>query len=91
MWDLKALGRLCKRYRRVAGMTQKQVAIMSGYSDKSVSAFETGRCNNAQLLCFYITVVKVPVEAIRGCRYGEKGNSKRKVNQRYNVNVDVRV
>ena len=51
---LVELGIRCKRFRRKIGIKQKQVAIETGYSDKTISMFETGRVNNAKILYWYI-------------------------------------
>ena len=51
---LKPLGKACKRLRRDLNYTQQMVANETNYSVKTVSAFETGRLNNAFLLMWYI-------------------------------------
>lgn len=48
--------KLCKKYRKqVLKVTQNRVAIETGYSPETVSAFECGRVNNAKLLYWYIS------------------------------------
>lgn len=54
MTDLKVLGRKCKRLRKSLSKTQSDVANDTGYSFKSISAFENGRANNAIILLWYI-------------------------------------
>lgn len=54
MGDLKVLGRRCKRLRRSLCKTQSDVANETGYTSKSISAFENGRVNNALILMWYI-------------------------------------
>lgn len=47
---------LCRKYRKqVLKVTQSRVAIETGYSPETVSAFECGRVNNAKLLYWYIS------------------------------------
>lgn len=53
--DNKELGRRCKLYRRYKlKATQNDVARDTGYSKNNISAFETGRNNNANILLWYI-------------------------------------
>ena len=54
MTDLKMLGRRCKNLRRSLSKTQTDVANETGYTSKSISAFENGRVNNAIILLWYI-------------------------------------
>lgn len=54
MTDLKLLGRKCKSLRRSLSKTQSDVANETGYTSKSISAFENGRVNNAIILLWYI-------------------------------------
>ena len=54
MGDLKVLGKRCKRLRKSLSKTQLDVANETGYSFKSISAFENGRVNNAIILLWYI-------------------------------------
>ena len=54
MTDLKILGCKCKRLRRSLSKTQLDVANETGYTSKSISAFENGRVNNAIILLWYI-------------------------------------
>lgn len=49
------IGEQCKKYRRhVLKLNQIDVARETGYSKSNVSAFETGRNNNAKILLWYI-------------------------------------
>ena len=78
MYDLKMLGVQCKRLRRILDIKQTQVAIETGYSVKTISAFENGRINNALILLWYINH-GLNRDIIRGCEYGaEKGNTRQK-------------
>lgn len=78
MYDLKALGVHCKRLRRTLDIKQTQVAIETGYSLKTISAFENGRNNNALILLWYINH-GLNRDIIRGCEYGaETGNTREK-------------
>lgn len=53
--NLKKIGIACQRFRkRSLKLTQSEFGKMIGYSDKTISAFERGRVNNAKLLCSYI-------------------------------------
>ena len=70
MYDLRALGHYCKNQRRRMQKTQKQVAIETGYTEKTISAFECGRINNARLLCWYIDN-GLNKDLIKGCYYGK--------------------
>ena len=51
---LKQIGTACKQRRKKLGLTQYAVAVETGYSIKTISAFETGRTNNAILLVWYM-------------------------------------
>lgn len=64
--DLKNLGRACQKYRKSKGMTQWKFGLDIGYTDRSISAFECGRSNNALILCEY---VKLGFD-LRGYLYG---------------------
>lgn len=52
--NLKVIGKACKSIRMANGITQKQLGKITGYSDKTISSFETGRVNNAILLLWYL-------------------------------------
>lgn len=54
MTNLKLIGCECKRLRRSLNITQQMVADETGYTSKSISAFENGRVNNALILLWYI-------------------------------------
>lgn len=45
----------CKEFRYEIGYTQSDVAIETGYNDKTVAGFEQGRNNNAILLAWYVS------------------------------------
>ena len=49
------IGKRCKEFRYEIGYTQSDVAIETGYNDKTVAGFEQGRNNNAILLAWYIS------------------------------------
>ena len=51
--SLKDVGRRCKKFRVDHGYYQMDVAIETGYSVENVSAFETGRNDNARILLWY--------------------------------------
>lgn len=51
--NLKILGKRCKQYRVEHGYLQANVANDTGYSKENVSAFETGRNDNATILLWY--------------------------------------
>lgn len=51
--NLKELGRRCKQYRIEHGYFQVDVAADTGYSSENISAFETGRNDNATILLWY--------------------------------------
>lgn len=50
---LKEIGKRCKEHRERLGKYQYDVANDTGYSKENVSAFETGRNNNAVILSWY--------------------------------------
>ena len=51
--SLKDVGRRCKQFRANRGYYQTDVATETGYSVENVSAFETGRNDNARILLWY--------------------------------------
>lgn len=53
MVDLKNLGLKCKKFRVSLGVLQSDVANDTGYSLENISAFETGRNDNARILLWY--------------------------------------
>lgn len=65
MSNLRAIGNACKKVRKSKGITQKDLGAIMGYSDKAISAFETGNSNNALILIWYI-VNGLPVDVLRG-------------------------
>lgn len=90
MYDLKALGGQCKRLRRTLDIKQTQVAIETGYSQKSISAFENGRTNNALILLWYINH-GLNRDIIRGCEYGAEKSITRENHKRNIKNGPVNV
>lgn len=54
MENLKDLGHACQLLRELLGASQVDVARETGYSKETVSAFETGRNNNARVLLWYV-------------------------------------
>lgn len=52
-FTLKEISAACQAYRRRVGVTQSRVAVDTGYSVESVSAFENGRINNLMLYLWY--------------------------------------
>ena len=90
MYDIKALGVQCKRLRRTLDIKQTQVAIETGYSQKSISAFENGRTNNALILLWYINH-GLNRDIIRGCKYGAEKSITRENHKRYIKNGRVNV
>ena len=53
--SLKDVGRRCKQFRVERGYYQTDVASETGYSVENVSAFETGRNDNARILLWYFS------------------------------------
>ena len=51
--SLRELGRRCKQFRVEQGYYQTDVAADTGYSVENISAFETGRNDNARILLWY--------------------------------------
>lgn len=65
------IGRYCKKYRRKHGYYQSDVAADTGYSVENISAFETGRNDNARILLWYfIHGMKPEHFAEGGVEYG---------------------
>lgn len=54
MNNLETIGYRCKCLRKSLNITQDKVASDTGYTNKSISAFENGRVNNALILLWYI-------------------------------------
>lgn len=50
---LREIGQLCKQFRIDIGYYQTDVAEETGYSSENISAFETGRNDNARILLWY--------------------------------------
>lgn len=49
------MGALCRRFREEQlGLTQGEIATLTGYGKENISAFENGRNNNARILLVYI-------------------------------------
>lgn len=53
--SLKEVGRRCKKFRIEQGYCQFNVAAETGYSVENISAFETGRNDNARILLWYFS------------------------------------
>ena len=51
--SLRDMGRRCKKFRVEHGYYQADVAQDTGYSVENISAFETGRNDNARILLWY--------------------------------------
>lgn len=85
MYDLKAVGVQCKRLRRTLDIKQTQVAIETGYSLKTISAFENGRTNNALILLWYLNH-GLNRDIIRGCKYGAEKSNTRENHRRFTKN-----
>ena len=51
--SLRDMGRRCKEFRVEHGYYQADVAKDTGYSVENISAFETGRNDNARILLWY--------------------------------------
>ena len=47
------MGQRCKEFRAKHGYYQRDVARDTGYSVENISAFETGRNDNARILLWY--------------------------------------
>lgn len=69
--DLRELGLKCQKFRVARGYYQSHVAAETGYTTENVSAFETGRNDNARILLWYI-IHGMTVEDIRGNKYAEE-------------------
>lgn len=50
---LLEVGKRCKKFRIERGYYQMDVAAETGYSVENISAFETGRNDNARILLWY--------------------------------------
>ncbi len=51
---IKEIGEFCAAIRGEIGATQKDVAEDTGYTIQSISAFENGRTNNAEIFSWYL-------------------------------------
>lgn len=51
--SLRDIGQRCKKFRIERGYYQIDVASETGYSVENISAFETGRNDNARILLWY--------------------------------------
>ncbi len=51
---LRDVGVQCKEFRKQQGYYQSAVAKDLGYSTENISAFETGRNDNARILLWYL-------------------------------------
>lgn len=54
MESIKDIAIMCKAHRRRLKVKQATVALETGYSPKTISAFECGKLNNAKILMWYI-------------------------------------
>lgn len=54
MITLEQIGAFCRVIREKMGLLQKDVAQEIGCSKENISAFETGRNNNALILFWYV-------------------------------------
>lgn len=54
MKSTKEIAIMCKEHRRKLKVKQFTVALETGYSPKTISAFECGKLNNAKILMWYI-------------------------------------
>lgn len=54
MLTLKEIGTICQRSRKARGLYQFHIADRFGCSVSSVSAFERGVSNNAEMLMYYV-------------------------------------
>lgn len=52
--DYSSIGKTCKAYRQVHGIRQCDVALDTGFSIESISAFECGRNDSMKFLLWYI-------------------------------------
>ena len=53
--SLHEVGKRCKQFRIERGYYQMDVAEETGYSVENISAFETGRNDNARILLWYFS------------------------------------
>ena len=51
--SLREIGQRCKQFRVEHGYYQADIARDTGYSVENISAFETGRNDNARILLWY--------------------------------------
>ena len=58
--SLREMGRRCKQFRVEHGYFQSDVAADTGYSVENISAFETGRNDNARILLWYFEMGMKP-------------------------------
>lgn len=72
MFSLIDMGKECKRLRRSKHITQMQLSKIIGYGDKTISAFECGRCNNIIILSWYIQNGLDIIKAFGGVIDGKK-------------------
>lgn len=67
-FTLKEISAACQAYRRREGIAQSRVAIDTGYSVESVSAFERGRTNNLMIYLWYANRGMDIMEEVRRLR-----------------------
>lgn len=58
MYTIKELAAPCAAFRKQAGYSQNDVAKITGYNQRTISAFERGMNNNAELLYYYYFVLR---------------------------------
>lgn len=67
VYDMVAVGKLCRRARRRRDYTQKHIAQETGYSVESICGFEHGRSCNAKLLLWYLLECGLTIDELKGC------------------------
>lgn len=75
------IGAMCHEYRRLhlKGITQKDIAMATGYSRESVNKFERGTQGNCAIFLWYIKngiFDWIPVERWKGWDMGLVGDDK---------------
>ena len=69
--DNSDVGKLCQIRRMQTLVTQKDVAVETGYTYQTVSAFERGKLRSMDLLIWYMLNMGVTVEDLRRCTRSE--------------------
>lgn len=52
--DLKTIGANCRKWRVSSGISQKEMADITGCTQSTISKFEQGKLNNALFMVFYL-------------------------------------